>query len=364
MFSVCVHKASGTCGQLRVPRQLKVPTWSFKGKAADRIRMTQSSLLKTASLMLIKPDVPPSPFTTHWVRTTCSEHGIKFKGQKDYIQSWMLFQWTFATLCYQPTTQHENQLWHGSSIHKFPATYNLKENIFKETVHSSYANYIVLSVTFYPHTSARFCPKHCAPLLPLFSPPVPLTHGSHTPHPFFLAQEVWEILENSLPLTTLWDWPTVQVYLPGEKRRCLPCWRGEAHHHWFYRHPKNLPKKCKDHLLHLLLLSMPGVLTLLHDCAILASPSRLFSTVNKQLRSLSSTVRGWKQVCSWQLPHCPQIALFWKAIQCLKLWKDCHFTQGTTYCPVRAFQISDIFYTSTFVTTLINSTAAEQVKRL
>lgn len=145
----------------------------------------------------------------------------------------------------------------------------------------------------------------------------------------------------------------------GKNEAAFLCWRGEAHHHWFHRHPKNWPKKCKDHLVHLLFLSVPGVLTLLHDRAIPASPSRLFSTVNKRLQSLSNTVREWKQVCSWQLPHCPQIALFWKAIQYFKIWKDYHFTQGTTHCPVRAFQILDIFYTSTFMTTLINSTAAE-----
>lgn len=81
-----------------------VPTWSFKGKVLDsRTPMTQSSFLKTISLMRIKLSVLPSPFTTQWVRITYSEQGTEFKGQKHHIQGRTLFHWTFATLCYQST---------------------------------------------------------------------------------------------------------------------------------------------------------------------------------------------------------------------------------------------------------------------
>lgn len=128
----------------------------------------------------------------------------------------------------------------------------------------------------------------------------------------FWCRKFEEYVENSLTLTKWWEHPP---YCPGASPRgkikmsVFLCWRGRAYHHWFHKHPKNLSRERKDHLFYLLFLGMLRVLT----------------------------VREWKQTCSWQLPCCPGIVLFWRAIQYLHIWKDHHITWRNYLLPCQSF---------------------------
>lgn len=120
----------------------------------------------------------------------------------------------------------------------------------------------------------------------------------------------------------------------GKMKMSFSCsWRGWAHHHCFLKQAKNLPRECSDHLLYLLFLGMPRMLTCQGDCAIPASASGSFPQLPASVLSQSSKRMETNLLLTVSL--LPRA--FQRVIQSFSLWRDHRITLRNYLLPFRGF---------------------------
>lgn len=149
-----------------------------------------------------------------------------------------------------------------------------------------------------------------------------------------MMQNVWEIHGKFSTLTPNREPYCSRASPRGRMKTSSSCsWRGWAQHHCFHKQARNLPRECTAHLLYLLLLGMPRMLTCQGDCTIPASPSSSFPQLAAQVSSQSSK---WMEA-NLLLTVSLLPRAFQRVIQFFSLWRDHHITLRNYLLPFQGF---------------------------